>query len=41
MLALTRRAGESIVIETSDGIIRITIAKVDRRHVRVAIKATD
>lgn len=37
MLHLSRRAGESIVIPTSDGTIRITIVKQKDRHGKVAV----
>ena len=42
MLVLTRNQGQSIVIQTSDGEIEVTIANINQKgQVRVAIAAPD
>jgi len=41
MLILTRRTSESIIIETSDGIIEVVICKINGGQVRVGIDAPD
>jgi len=42
MLVLTRNQGQSIVIQTSDGEIEVTIANVAKNgQVKVAIQAPD
>lgn len=42
MLVLTRNQGQSIVIQTSDGEIEVTIANVNQKgQVKVGIQAPD
>ncbi len=42
MLVLTRNQGQSIIIQTSDGEIEVTIAKISQKgQVKVGIQAPD
>lgn len=41
MLKLTRRTAESIIIETSDGTIEVTICEINGGQVRVGVDAED
>ena len=39
MLVLTRRANESIILETSDGPIEVKLTAIDGAQVRIGIRA--
>lgn len=38
-LVLTRRVGQRVLIRTSDGPVVVTVARLDRERVRLAIEA--
>jgi carbon storage regulator CsrA len=39
MLVLSRRSGESLILETSDGLIEVSISQVSGSQTKVAILA--
>ena len=39
MLTLTRREGDSVILETSDGLIQVTVENINGQQVRVGFEA--
>ena len=39
MLVLTRREDDSVILETSDGLIEVTVENIDGQQVRVGFEA--
>lgn len=39
MLVLTRREGDTVILETSDGPIEVSIAEINGSQIRVGFKA--